>query len=64
MYHQLVSVQATPAATHSPYASEWDATADVDVFTEYWIISISHPAAGGHRENMFEAIKANTITGQ
>ncbi len=34
MYHQLVSIQTTPAATDSPYVYERNNTADVDVFTE------------------------------
>lgn len=55
-------MQATPAAKESPYAYKWDTTADVDLFTEQWIISISHLAAGGDGENMVEPIKDNTIT--
>lgn len=57
MYRQLVSVHATPAGTDSPYAEEWGTTADIDVFTEKWIIYISSPAAGSDGENMLQASK-------
>lgn len=61
MYHQLVSIRATPAARDISFAPRCDPTAD-DVATDKLIISILHLAAEAKGENM--SIKSNPITGQ